>query len=93
MMYDYELEEKMKCLQVEPFAETIEVYVPKVEVVQKEGFIFGLGSKTEIWFVVKSNLEKYPVKRQEEDFEWLSNSIVRLHPLQAVCSTLGRFLS
>jgi hypothetical protein len=46
MLYDYEFDEYINCLQVEPFCKDLEVYIPRVDVVQTEGLFLGLGSKT-----------------------------------------------
>lgn len=51
---------------------------------QTEGIFLGLGSKTQLWFVIKTSMEKNPVRRLEEEFVWLSASVAKLNPLQAV---------
>ena len=52
--------------------------------IQTEGIFLGLGSKTQLWFVVKTNMEKNPVRRLEDDFEWLSAVVAKLYPINAV---------
>ena len=66
------------------------MYLPRVDIVQTEGIFLGLGSKTQIWFVIKTNMDKNPVKRLEEDFEWLSETLGKLHPNLAVKILLFR---
>lgn len=69
------------------------MFVPQFEVRQTEGIFFSIGSRTEVWFVVQSNASKTPVKRLQEDFQWLSDMMGKLYPLLAVRMGLGRFLN
>lgn len=62
----------------------LEIFVPNFEVRQTEGLFFSIGSRTEVWYVVQSTASKTPVKRLQEDFVWLSDTICRLFPLQAI---------
>ena len=87
-VYDYEFEEPVKCVQVEPFSKNLEVYIPKIEIKQKEGIFFNIGSKTVIWFVVQTNLNKTSTRRLEDDFQWLSDTVIKLYPLIAVIMSL-----
>lgn len=59
--------------------------VPKFELVESAGLFLGFGSKTEVWYTVKSNIKKSTtVKRLLADFDWLSLTIIRLYPYLAV---------
>lgn len=55
--------------------------MPNVEVIDKAGIFF---TTTEVWFVIKANLNKHSIKRIAEDFQWLSNTVRKLYPLLAV---------
>lgn len=67
--------------------EELKVEVPKYEIVESAGLFLGFGSKTEIWYTLKSNIKKQTiVKRILGDFDWFSSTIIRLYPYLAVIS-------
>ena len=78
--------EMYKKIQVTPFKKfmekasgTIEVSISKPEFKTTGGFL-GFGSTTHLWFTVKTSILESEVKRTDEDFEWLRNTIVRMNP-------------
>jgi hypothetical protein len=73
--------------------EGVQVFVPNFEVREIGGVFLSFGSRTEVWYVVQSTASKAPVKRQQEDFQWLSDTLVRLFPLQAVLLPTPRYRS
>lgn len=83
-LYDYEYEAKWKCIHAELLVDPLEVFVPNFEVKQTEGLFFSIGSRTEVWYIVQSSASKTTVRRLNEDFLWLSDTVARLFPLQAV---------
>lgn len=69
--------------------EELKVDVPKFEVVESAGIFLGFGSKTEVWYSVRSNIKKQTtVKRLLGDFDWFSCTMIRLYPYLAVIDLL-----
>ena len=59
-----------------------------METKEIEGFLFGLGAKTEYYYHIKTNMMKGTVKRLSEDFDWLNATLQRLYPHLLVLLTL-----
>lgn len=72
----------VKCVDAENVIkqDRIEVTVPDMESKETEGYLFGLGAKTQYYYIMKTNLIKGTVKRMSEDFDWLNSTLLRLYP-------------
>lgn len=60
--------------------------MPRFEIVESAGFLSSIiGAKTEVWFVVKTNIKKETVvRRLMQDFDWLSVALIRFYPYLSV---------
>ena len=85
-LFDYELKGVVQCIETDKVAKVdkLEVHISDMETKEIQGYLFGIGGKTEYYYHIKSNLMKGSVKRLSEDFDWLNNTLLRLYPTLVV---------